>query len=65
MKANVYCGFMRNTIVKCNTDIVGKYILKSKCLECNGTGQFSCGIPEEDDICVQCKGTGYQYYGTI
>jgi hypothetical protein len=41
------------------------FILQIKCLECNGSGIFDCGIKEENNICVSCKGAGKQYIGTI
>ena len=40
-------------------------IIYSECLECGGTGIFDCGIPEMKRECVQCKGIGIQYFGTI
>lgn len=62
---NIYCGFNRDTIVKRIFANNNNYILKGKCLECNGTGIFDCGIPEQKGICVSCKGTGDQYFGSI
>nr|DAF71218.1 MAG TPA: TRYPTOPHAN RNA-BINDING ATTENUATOR PROTEIN-INHIBITORY PROTEIN REGULATION, ANTI-TRAP [Caudoviricetes sp.] len=64
-RINIYCGYHRNTIVKQQPTIEKKFALQIKCLECNGTGIFDCGIKEECGICISCKGTGNQYIGTI
>lgn len=61
----VWAGFYRNTIVKRKIKVVKKFALVSKCLECNGSGIFDCGIPEEKGPCRRCKSTGKEYFGTI
>ena len=64
-KINVYCGWYRNTVVKQRPVIKKDFVFQIKCLECNGSGIFDCGIKEENETCVSCNGTGKQYIGTI
>lgn len=64
-KINVYCGWYRNTVVKQRPVIKKIFVFQIKCLECNGSGIFDCGIKEENETCVSCNGTGKQYIGTI
>lgn len=64
-KINVYCGWYRNTVVKQRHVIKKDFVFQIKCLECNGSGIFDCGIKEENETCVSCNGTGKQYIGTI
>lgn len=61
----IYAGFWRSTEVRKRVKIINDFVLTSKCLECDGSGIFGCGIPEEKGICVRCKGTGIEYFGTI
>jgi len=61
MKANIYCGYYRETIIKQKLNILDIDIFEIPCLECNGTGRWNF-MPEYEEIdCVQCKGTGKQY----
>ena len=64
-KINDYCGWYRNTVVKQRPVIKKDFVFQIKCLECNGSGIFDCGIKEENETCVSCNGTGKQYIGTI
>ena len=64
-KINVYCGWYRNTVVKQRPVIKKDFVFQIKCLECNDSGIFDCGIKEENETCVSCNGTGKQYIGTI
>lgn len=65
MRMNIYCGFMRDTIIKKKVHIKSNMFIYSGCLECRGTGIFDCGIPEMKGTCIQCKGTGIQYFGMM
>lgn len=59
----VYCGWMRNTEIKVKPKICKDVAFEIKCIECNGTGIFDCGIEEERGTCICCKGTGKQLSG--
>lgn len=65
MRMNIYSGFKRDTVIKKKLHIKKDIFIYSECLECGGTGIFNCGIPEMKCECVQCKGIGIQYFGTI
>lgn len=63
-KIDVYCGWSRETIVRCKTRIVRDIAFEIPCLECDGTGVWDY-FPEEIPArkCNACKGTGKQYVG--
>ena len=65
MRINIYCGFKRDAVIRKKLHIKKDIFICSECLECGGTGIFDCGIPEMKCECVQGKGTGIQYFGTI
>ena len=62
-RVNVYCGFLRATIVKNSPKIIDGIVFQIPCTECYGTGIFDCGIDAERGTCVCCKGTGRQFIG--
>ena len=49
-KINVDCGWYRNTVVKQRPVIKKDFVFQIKCLECNGSGIFDCGIKEETKL---------------
>lgn len=59
---DVYCAYNNNTKVK-RKYAVHKGFMKIKCLECDGTGIFDCGITEERCRCNTCKGCGFLFVG--
>lgn len=61
---DIYCGFYRNTVVRCNAKVVQNIALAVPCIECGGTGVWDY-FPEDGhtESCICCKGTGVQYIG--
>lgn len=59
----VYCGFLRETEVVTDVELLACGAGRIKCLECGGDGNWGKFAPEivgPDCKCVDCKGTGYQ-----
>ena len=52
----VYRGFLRETEVLCEIDLLECGAGTTPCIECGGTGIWDFGY-DGPEICVECKGT--------
>lgn len=56
-----YLGYLRETEVSCEVEILGLGAGRVVCFECGGTGDWTPFHPEPElgpFACVTCKGTG-------
>ncbi len=62
----VYCGWTRETEVETDVRDLGCGAGRIRCLECEGTGDWTPFHPAPETgphPCVDCKGTGEQLIG--